>query len=228
MTIRQVVSTVRDSIKETNADSIYTNRFLYSLYLRGRDTLLKQDATKKDLYNTTSTFRTACIAMEPVSSLICNCNNLPYDCTVYRSKQKLPKLAHGKYGPLVQFLGTMDRSVSFTLVSPVSYTIKSKVKGNKAKLAFVFDEYLYTPDTTYPMLVLSAAFSDLVITNNCSDSVKSTNSEGCSNLLDTETGLPTYLDEAAIKNVIQLLFSTANLPNDEHPNQNKTQTQVSP
>jgi hypothetical protein len=222
MTIREVVSLLRDSLKEQSTDTKYTNRFLWSTFLRGRNTLLKQEAdSKKKLFNLSGIWDTVCVQMQEVSSLICNCDCLPYDCYVYRSKKKLPKSVESSLGILYRYIATPDLSVDITLVSPTQYQIKSKIKGNKLKYAFIHDGYLYTPGLKYPTIVVSAVFDEDVSTLNCNKSINSDNpstTNTCSSILDRNTGLPDYLEDAGIKMALQLLIPSKQILADDLPN----------
>lgn len=219
MTIRQVVSLLRDSLKEQGADTKYTNRFLWSTFLLGRNTLLKQEAdNKKKLYNTAGIWDTICLQMEKVSGLICNCQAIPYDCWVYRSAFKIPNALESSLGLVYRYIATPDLSVDVTLVSPSQYTIKSKIKGNKLKYAFIHDGYLYTPGLSYSSLVLSAVFSENVEKYKCSSTNTSETTGVCGTFLDKSTGLPDYLEDAAIKMALQILAPTKQFIADELPN----------
>ena len=227
MTIREIVSTLRDSLKEQGVDTKYTNRFLWSLFLVSRNSLLKQEAdSKKKIANMAGIWDTICVPMEPVSSLICNCDSLPYDCMVYRSKIKLPKFVESSYGFLYRYISTPDMSQTFSLVSPFHYSVKSKIKGNKSKYAFIDGGYLYTPDTTYPTLVVSGIFNEDVSKYKCTETTTTSNSSSCSTILDNSTGLPDYLEKAALMEALQLLLPSKSLVPDELPNRNSYQPTI--
>ena len=224
-TKKEVIARFRNAIKEVSADSVYTDRYLWHIYATNAKNLLRTAIDRGLVYAQNNIWTPVCTKMEPVSSLLCNCFCLPYDCTVYRSKLKLPKFVEGPSGMAYRFIATPDISAQLILVTPYQYSIKSKIKYNKEKYVFIHDGFLYTPGSTYPQLIISALFEEDVSKYDCAyDSTD----VSCGSALVAPSFIPDYLEDYAIKAGLQELFPTKQLPTDEHPNANPTQTQGTP
>ncbi len=230
MNRKELISRLRNTIKEVHGDSEYSNRYLWHILTTCSKQLIKQDADKGKIFKQSSIWETICIKMEPVSSLICNCTSLPYDCIVYRSVEKLPEFFEYSNGIVYRFIATPDLSQQFTLVSPYQYQVKSKIKFNKRKYAFIHDGYLYTPADKYPYLAMSSLFNEDVAKFKCEeeDTDENNSNGGCNNILDLTVPLPDYLKDACIKMALQELGMSKQIMSDQHPNANENQKEVSP
>jgi len=224
MTRGEAISRLRNAIREVNADSLFSNRYLWNMFETNSKVLLKQEAERGRVYSLSNIWTTICVEMESVSPIVCNCIYLPYDCMVARSKYKLPQLVEYSGGFIYRFIATPDLSKEFILVTPYQYSVKSKIKHGLDRYAFIHDGYLYTPKHDYPLLSISGVFIGDTSRFNCSP----TSTVGCKSALQQPTGLPDYLEEYVIKGCLQELGFTKQIPADEHPNNNTTQTQVSP
>jgi len=221
VTIGHIVARLRDSIKEQSDDSRYTNRYLWSTFYTFAKQLIKQDADKGKIYNDTNIWNPLCIEMEPVSGLYCNCIAIPYDCTVYRSKHKLPNLLLSSSGPIYRFISTPDMSRIFVLTTPFEYIVKSKIKYNNTRYAFIYDNYLYTPSDTYPLIAFSGLFDGPVDDFICNESDTSSSTEGdCRTKLAEKVQVPDYLIDAGIKMALSEILPSTQLVADEITNTN--------
>lgn len=228
-TIGEIVSRIRGSLKEVTDDSAYSNRFLYSTFMTYAKQLIKQDADTGRIYEMSDIWEPICVEMEPVSSVYCNCQFLPYNCTVYRSKHKLPDFLQSSDGVIYRWISTPDLSKDFVLVTPYQFHNKTKIKYNREKYAFIHDKYLYTPNDHFPVLSVAALFDGDLSMFNCNpteDQVEQ--STGCATKLSQKIMLPAYLEAAAIKMVLGELVPTTQLAKDELPNNNSNQKEVSP
>lgn len=225
MTRRDAISRLRNSIKELSGDSLYSNRFLWNLFQTASKTLIKQEAERGRLYSQANIWETICVEMEQVSSLICNCSFLPYDCMVTRSKYKIPLFVEYSGGFIYRFIATPDLSKEFVLVTPFQYATKSKIKYVKEHYAFIHNGYLYTPSHHFPLLSVSGIFEGDVSKFKCDDT---SDSSSCNSALDRPIGIPEYLEDIVFKQALQELGFSKQIPADEHPNNNDSQKTVSP
>jgi len=221
----EVISRLRNGLNEVTGDSRYSNRYLWNVFLTASKDLIKQDADKGRIYSQANIWESICIKMEPVPSVLCNCISLPTDCTVYRSKEKLPKIIESTDGFIYRFISTPDLSKSFTLTSPFSYSVKKEIKYNKEKYAFIHDGYIFTPDHTYPQLIISGIFEGNTSSFKCDNTSTSTGS--CYSALNQSISLNDYLIRTAITMSLQELIGTKQIPKDELTNNNTNQKEIS-
>jgi hypothetical protein len=227
----EIISRLRNSIKEVHADSEYSNRYLWNTVLSSAKRLIKEDADRGRIFRQSTVWDTICVEMEEVSSVYCNCFCLPYNSTVYRSKRKLPEFVEASNGLIYRFIATPDLSKEFTLVSPYQFALKSKIKYNREKYAFIHDGYLYTPNSSYPLLSVSSLFLDDISDFKCDQNGPVGDGDAavsCPTVLDLSVPLPDYMEEACIKMALQELGFSKQIASDQHPNANENQKEVSP
>lgn len=228
MTKRDIISRLRNTLKEVNADTEYTNRYLWNVFSTVSKQIIKQDADKGKVFTQSNIWETICVSMEPVSSVLCNCITFPYPCTVYRSSIKLPKFIESTDGFIYRFIATPDMSRELVLVSPYQYSVKSKIRYHREKYAFIHDGYLFTPDLTYPQLIISGLFEEDTSAFNCNTNSDNNQSSTCGSALDGNANVPDYLIDICVKLSLQELMPSKQFIADEHPNANSQQIQGTP
>lgn len=227
-TIGEIISRVRGSLKEHSTDTPYSNRYIWYTFYGVAKTLIKQDADDGRLYSMSDIWEPICVEMEPVSSIYCNCQFLPYNCMVYRSKQKLPKFLEASNGFIYRWISTLDLSRSFTLVTPYEYQVKSKMKFGRKFYAFIHDGYLYTPSNEFPTLSVSALFDGDLSKFNCDSLDTDEPTQVCNSVLSRKIQIPSYLEDFAIDKTLQKIFPSIQIPEDKHPNNNSNQKELTP
>lgn len=225
MTRQEVISRLRNSIKEVNADTKYTNRYLWNVFWTNAQLLIKQESDRFKLYNQTDIFKTICVKMEAVSPLLCDCLALPMDCVVYRSRFKLPKLVEGSYGMIYRFISSADLSNKIVLTTPYTYSLK-QTKYNKEKYGFIHDSFLWLPNTKWSHIIISGIFETDIPKEFQCDCEESTQND-CGSLLFSTSGVPQYLIQPAIQMALQELGATKTLISDELGNTNPNEKQIS-
>ncbi len=224
-TRKQIVSRLRNSIKEVGSDSPFTNRYLWNVFRTKSQILLKQESERSRLYNQSDIWKTICVPMDSVSPILCTCLALPMDCVVYRSRFKLPLILEGAFGKLYRFISSPDLSIKMVLVTPYQYSLK-QTKYNREKYVFIHDGYLWAPNTSWPYILLSAIFEGEIGKEfKCGDDTETTTD--CGSLLYVESGVPDWLVEPAIQMALQELGSSTQLVPDENPNTNPNEKQIS-
>jgi len=226
MTRQEVISRLRNSIKEVNADTKYTNRYLWNVFWTNSQILLKQESDRARIYNQSEIFETICIKMDKVSPLLCDCLALPMDCVIYRSRFKLPKIVEGAYGLIYRFISSADLSNKLVLVTPYQYDLK-KSKYNKEHYVFIHNGYLWAPNTKWSNLIISAIFNEEISNQFKCDCDEETTSSICGSLLYTGSPTPEYLIQPAIQMSLQELGMSKGIPQDENPNVNTNEKTIS-
>lgn len=208
---KDIISRVRVSLKEIGKDGLLTNKSLYIILRSSAIFLLKREVDNKNtIYNQMGIFSTICVDMIEVSAT--ECLNVPNDCRVWRSKNKIPKFIESSQGFVYKAISSLDNSVQFFLTTPYIENLKSKIKFNKNKYVWLENDYLYSKNS-YPILKIVGIFEE-----DMSSPQQDTN---CSRLEDTFF-LPDYLCDAAVKLTLQELsvFKQITYSNNEDKNIN--------
>jgi hypothetical protein len=218
-TRRELIGRVRNNLKETTADTQFTNRYIWRTIWSVAKLVLERNARDRRLYSNSSFWNTICLDMEPVSPILCDCLSLPLDCTMYRSKEKINSFLETTHGPLTRFVSSVDLSQTLIVTTPIQYEYKRHLRFKKEKYVFFHDGYLWTSDVSWPKILVSGIPADSSLAENCL-----TNSEGdCFSILDLNSNIPDFLEEDIIRNATQDLLTPKQIIKDETPNVNTTQ-----
>lgn len=220
----EVISRLRNSIKEVSSDSKFTNRYLWNVFWTNSQLLLQRESDRARLYNQSDIFETICIKMDKVSPLLCDCLSLPVDCVVYRSRFRLPKIIEGSFGKIYRFISSVDMSNFIILVTPYQYQLKA-TKYNTEKYAFIHDGYLFAPNTKWSNLIISALFAEEIPKEfkcDCEDS----STDSCGSLLYLGSSIPEWLVAPCIQMSLQELGVPKQIPQDELSNANSNEKQI--
>ena len=211
MTNREVIAIIKEGLKKINADSLYTNKGIWLKLKAVADALIKKDADSKlAFYRLNNIFTPVYVNTTEVSPLTDSClSSLPIDCTVCRSKDKLPKFVETAYGMLYKAITSVDGSESFTLVTQSEYRTKSKIKYNTSKYAWIENGYMYF-STCYPCIKVIGYFSQ----------PPTSTSDGNCSILDQQFPCPDYLLTFALDQTISSLGNMESLQNDIVSNKN--------
>lgn len=221
----EVISRLRNSIKEVSSDSKFTNRYLWNVFNTNAQLLIQRESDRARLYNQSDIWQTICIKMDKVSPLLCDCLQLPLDCVVYRSRFKIPKILEGSFGKIYRFISSVDMSNFIILVTPYQFQLKA-TKYNTEKYAFIHDDYIWAPNTKWSNLIISAMFAEEIPKEfkcDCEDS----SSDSCGSLLYLGSSLPEWLVQPAITMSLQELGVPKQIPQDELSNANSNEKQIS-
>lgn len=226
-TKRQLISDIRSKLKEVSADSMYSNRYLWSEISSASYTLIKRDAdTRGRIYKTSGVWTNICLHMISVSPIQCDCVKLPVDCHIYRSAIKLPTMLETSFGIIYKMLSSIDLSTQLTIVSPMEFQTKMRSRfGKFGKYAFVYNGYLWT-NIEYPRMILSAIFKESTRHLSCEPQTQTGGSCGLS-VLDEPSGIPDYLEEGVKRTVLETLMPTLSKPTDNIVNSSESQREAS-
>lgn len=229
MTNSEVVSRVVNGLKALSKDSHISRRYILNIAKTKAKYLMTQKLDEGSLFREDGIITTIeCFKMKQVDTKSCDifefrlCDNLMKSCT------KVPEGLFGKNGSGILDITNIDGSVSYTYVSPRTYSNNKKRKyySHKIKYYYIKDGYLYLPDSRNEiveirMFALDKAEADKAC--DCSD-----NSNNCTSHMDLQFVCSDRLIESVISTTIQEVASFYRTSvADENPNldeNQKTQT----
>lgn len=183
MTIRETVSSLREEMKETSADSVLSNRHLWNAFWRSSRVLLQREADANKLRDQ-NVYDVLMVDTEEVNMFEGTC--VPLDCVVCRAK--IPKPLMSKSGFIYNFIGSPDLSTSYSVVSPFEFPIKAKIKGTKEKYAYLEGEYIFFSKCV-PCVKIVGLFEEF----------DDTDTKGLCSIMDRAVNIPDYLIEGAMR-----------------------------
>jgi len=224
-TLRKIVSTVRSSHKLLSSDNILTDRSIAAEVKAVTNLLVKRESNLRKLWATDTLFQTIpCVELIEVP--ISECCDYVSECTIARSKYKIPRIAEGNYQYIIQGIWSIN-ALSGTTKKLDEITINRYVNLLKLPLIkkttyyMIVNDYLYV---TNPFLkaVRIAAFFEEDIPNEimfpeCDCGQEYSLDDLCKNPLDKKFALPGYLEKQVLDLVSERLIRTYfQIPKEQH------------
>jgi hypothetical protein len=216
-TLRKLVSDVRSVHKILSTDALITDRAIASEIRNNANLLIKRETNLRKLWATDTLFTTIpCLEMMEVP--ISECCNYVDECTIARTKFKLPRISEGNYQYVIQGVysinalgGTGKKLKEITINRYINLLKLPIIK--KEEYYWITNEYLYVNNPMIKSIRFVALFEEDVENEimypECGcGSPDYTNEELCKNPLDKEFPLPGYLEQQTLQLTSQKLLST--------------------
>lgn len=212
-TIGDAISRVRNVIKGVKEDAFITDRFIYQLIWKYAKTLIKRESMMNEIFKYTSLFtEIPCMELIDVDKVEACCTGIRTNCTIKRTKEKLPKLLETTMGPVIREVSSLDYSQSVVRTYPTVYTNMTKTSGfkyNQNKYYWYLDGYLYIPNVEWEAVRLQAIFEDSTESLKCND-----DSDECRSEQDRSLPIPEHLFSEIEQMVIQQILTAGQIPSD--------------
>ncbi len=215
-TARNLISTVRSSHKLLSSDGLITDRAIFAEIKNSAILFIKRDTDKRKLWATDTIFQTLpCFEMIEVP--ISECCEYVDECTISRSKFKLPRISEGIYQYIIQGVWSINaqggKGKKFKEITINRYINLLKLPVIKKEMYYwVVNDYLYTNNPNLQALRMAALFEEdipnEIMFPDCNCGTEYTVEDLCKNPLDKEFSLPGYLQEQTLSLVSQKLLNT--------------------
>lgn len=221
---RDMVSRVRSLEKLISSDSSITDRVILKELRSKALYFIKQQVDKRKLWRTSTIFTNIpCVEMIEVPSS--DCCDYVSDQYFSRSKYKLPKIAEGAYGLLIQgvFAADNNKKLKETTLSSFINILRLGLP-TKDIYFWVYDHYLYVSSPYVRLANIWACFEedipDKLAYPDCpcpNQAVKNP----CKSPLDLEFKCPGFLEDAVVKDTLEVLMKTYFRVPVDHTSDNK-------
>jgi len=211
------VSSIRGTHRLLANDNLITDRLIWREAFNVAKLLIKRETNLRKLWATDTIFTSLpCFEMEEVP--ISTCCEYNSECTVSRSKNKIPLIGEGNYQYLIQGVWSINalggkgkRLKEITINRYLNLLNLQIVK--KEVYYWIVDQYLYTNNPLLKAVRLAAFFeediSNDVLYPNCDcDTNKYSLEDICRNPLDLESHIPGYLEKQVLDLVSEKLMKT--------------------
>jgi hypothetical protein len=216
-TLRKLISDVRSVHKILSTDSLITDRAIASEIRNNSLLLIKRETNLRKLWSTDTLFTTIpCLEMIEVP--ISECCNYVDDCTIARTKIKLPRISEGNYQYVIQGVYSINalsgKGKKLKEISVNRYINLLKLPIIKKEEYFwITNGYLYVNNPMIKSVRLVALFEEdidnEIMYPECGcGTPEYTLEEICKNPLDKEFPLPGYLEQQALELTSRKLLST--------------------
>ena len=208
-TIGEAISRVRNTLKAVKEDPFLTDRTIYYSLLKYAQTLIKREDNQFKLMKISSIFSVLpYIEMIDVDKVDAGCIGIFSGCYFKRSKEKLPTILDGVFGPIIRTVSSIDGTIEMYRTDPgtwVSMTKTTTWKYNRNFYFWYLDGYIYCPNVDWEAIRMEAIFEGKLDT--CT-------TEECGIKQDQQFALPEYLFSEAEQFVIKELTMTMQVPTD--------------
>ena len=210
-TIGESISRVRSTIKGLTQDAFITDRLIYSFVIKSAKFFLRRQDSLNQLLKYNSLFRTLpCLELIDVDRVEACCN-IKSDVIIKRTKDKLPNIMEGSYGPLFRSVTSIDSYYNVYKTDPALYTSMTKTtkfKYNTQKYYWYLNGYLYFPNIDWEAIKVEGIFEDSVASFTCDAK------EDCTIRQEQQLTIPEYLFAEVEQQVVQSLLLTIQVPSD--------------
>ena len=189
-TINDVVSRLRSQIKGISQDAFVTDRMIYTFILKNAKYLMKREDSKNKLLVFSSVIQVMdYVELIEIDKVEACCTGVSSDCTIKRTKDKLPVFLQGYFGPLIRTISSIDASEELQPILPSTYLHVSSSKNfkyNKTKYYWFINDYLYFPNLQWDAVRIEGIFEDDISQWTCKE-------DSCIKKQDQTFNVPDYL-----------------------------------
>lgn len=221
---KQAIEKFRKDLNERNADSGFTNQYLYNSLMVHAKWLVRREVSAGRIYRNSSLFQNLPTREVIEVPTVPEHLGIKTRCKIYRTKSKLPEMWLDDDGPVIRSVTSLDGSTSFSMTTPRNWLNKKEdpyQRFSKEKYCFFSEGYLWFPEHNPHLIVVNAFFTDDIsdLKENCVEC----DEDDCLRYLDTEMKIPDWIEgEMFAKALEQVAGITKRLPEDEQIDKNTT------
>jgi len=215
-TLRKLISDIRSMHKIISTDSLITDRTIASEIRNNSLMLIKRETNLRKLWATDTVFTTI-PCLELIEVPISECCNYVDECSVARSKEKLPRISEGNYQYVIQgvysinAMGGQGKKIKEITVNRYINLLRLPII-KKEEYFWISNDYLYVSNPMLQAVRFVALFEEDIPSEimypDCGCGKNVTDDEWCKNPLDKEFALPGYLEKQVLELTSQKLLNT--------------------
>ena len=208
-TIGEAISRVRNTLKAVKEDPFLTDRTIYFSLMKYSQTLIKREDNQFRLMKMSQIFQVLpYVELIDVDKIEAGCIGVYSECYFKRSKEKLPNILNGMFGPIIRTVSSIDGSIEMFRTDPgtwISITKSTTFKYNKRPYFWYLNGYLYAPNIDWDAVRIEAIFE-----NN----TKTCDTDPCEIQQDQPLNIPEYLFSEVEQFVVKELTMSIQVPTD--------------
>ena len=208
-TIGEAISRVRNALKAVKEDPFLTDRQIYFVLTKYAKTLIKREDNQFRLMKISSIFKVLpYVELIDVDKVEAGCVGVYSECYFKRSKEKLPSILDGMFGPIIRTVSSIDGGIEMFRTDPgtwVSITKSTTFKYNKRPYFWYLNGYLYAPNIDWDAIRVEAIFENNVATCD---------SDECEPIQNQQLNIPEYLFSEVEQFAMKELTMIAQIPVD--------------
>lgn len=211
-TIGEAISRVRNTLKAVKEDPFLTDRVIYYSIIKYGKTLLKREDNQYRLMRIGSIFSVLpMVELIDVDKVEAGCMGVYSGCYFKRTKEKLPNIFDGLFGPIIRTVSSIDGTQELYRTDPgtwTSITKSSTFKYNKRPYFWYLNGYLYVPNVDWDAIRIEAIFDGDISEYVCDEDAQ------CQIRQDQILPFPEYLFSEIEQMTVKELTMTMQVPQD--------------
>lgn len=211
-TIGEAISRVRTALKAVKEDPFLTDRNIYFSIIKYGKSLLKREDNQNKLMKISSLFSyLPYMELIDVDKVEAGCVGVYSECYFKRTKDKLPDVFTGAFGPIFRTVSSIDGTIKVFRTEPGTFALMTRTtnfKYNKRKYFWFQNGYLYLPNVEWDAIKIEAIFEGSTGDFQCNPL------DQCVAKQNQNLALPEYLFSEIEQFVIQELAMTLKVPTD--------------
>jgi len=211
-TINDAVSRVRNTLKSVKEDVFMTDRYIYSVIIKYAKLLIRRQDNESKIFMVQSLFKTLpCVELIEVDRVEACCEGIKSGCIIKRTKDPIPGVLDGAYGPIIRTVSSIDTSILVYQTYPTMYTRLTHTSGfkyNKNKYYWYLNGYLYLPNVDWEAVSVTALFEENLSGFTCEGV------DQCQLAQDRAMPVPEYLFAEIEQYALKELLTAGQLPVD--------------
>ena len=215
-TIGSVVSRIRGQVKAEVQDAFVTDRYVSSLIQKFAQLLIRRQDSADKLKKFNAIWKTLpFIELIEVDKVEAECTGIQSGCTIKRTKNKLPNMMEGYWGPLIRTVSSIDGSRELKATHPGTYTSLTKTTSfryNNQKYFWYLNGYLYFPDLEWDAVKLEGVFDDDISDWLCDSKDK------CTPRYEHDLNIPEALLAEIEQQVLAVMANALRIPPEDSDN----------
>lgn len=213
LTVRKAISQVRKGLRENDADSRMSNKFIYAIIKKHAADIIRQRSDAFRILKQQSFYQTINSIIVEEAPTIDPCCGIRSLCTVYRTRDKLPEMYEDSLGAIIKNVWVVDGSFELQPVTIDAWPRKANNpwgKNGAMKDVYYFynDGYLYFPMSTWRLVKVRAFFQEDISKLNECDGCGNNPTLVCQPYMDNRFFLPPDLWKFVAERVLEELLKT--------------------
>lgn len=209
-TIGESITRIRNVVKGVKEDAFLTDRQIYFNIVKYGQSLLKREDNQNKLMRISSIMTMLpYVELIDVDKVEAECFGVASGCFFKRTKDKLPELFEGSYGPLIRSVTSLDGSKDLIQTEPSIFTKISKstnFKYNKNLYFWYRGGYIYVANVDWDAIKVEGPFVGSTSQYTCDDE------DNCLSRQEERFPFPEYLFSEIEQYVINDILKTIQIP----------------
>jgi hypothetical protein len=211
-TINDSVSRLRNTVKAVKEDVFMTDRYIYSIIIKYAKMLIRRQDNENKIFKFQSLFKTLpCMELIEVDRVEACCEGIKSGCIIKRSKDKVPDIIEGAFGPIIRTVSSIDGSNLVYRTYPTAYTRlthSSGFKYNNNKYYWYINGYIYIPNVAWEAVSVTALFEDDISLFTCAGE------DDCQLAQERDMPIPEYLFAEIEQYALKEILTAGSIPAD--------------